>query len=453
MKNILIAFSVWALLLTSLSCNDSSILGADLFEGEKLNLTFTDTLSINAVSETTDSVLVYVPSSYYFDSIPFGKVNDPTFGLTESRIYTQLRFDTSVLSSLPLFKDKLSLSAVILDSVFLDLVYGPTRIYGDTLAPQTLGVYHMTEAIPTENIYSNRKLFSSETTPIGKHSFSPKPYSNIISIRKKDTTTLSPRIRIPLSSSFGRQFLDTNNLKKGNDWLNGLEIRPEATTNTMLSFNFGSSITNPSALRVYYRTGTDTLSLILPLNTAHFANFKHGYASAPIKEFVNNQRKSDSLLFIQSMSGANVKIEFPYLTNLGKVAINKAELELTVVKDSKTDIFPAIDQLVVKTAQFSPITDLGFDSNYGNGSTRPLETMSTSGGYVRTELVKETGETVQKYYFNLSGNLQQMLEGKRGSTLYITPHFKEEKGSRVVLYGPKTSKYRAKLNLHYTKIK
>jgi hypothetical protein len=445
MKNILIAFSAFTLLLTSISCNESSLLGADLFEGEKLNLTFTDTLTINAVSETTDSVLLYSLSPYYYDSIPFGRVNDPSFGLTESRIYTQLRFESTLPS--------IALATAVLDSAYLDLVYSPTRIYGDTLTQQTIGVYRLTEDIPSENIYSNRKLFSTETTPLGKLSFKPQP-NTPESIFKGDTVKYSARVRIPLDKNFAKQLLDTNNLKNGITWLKGLEIRPETTTNTLLNFNFGLGKTNPTSIRLYYKnasTDTTTSVLTILVGTKHFANFKHGYKTAPINDFVNNQAKGNEQLFIQSMSGTNVKIEFPYLKNLNKVAINKAELELTVVKDSKTDIFPAIDQLVLRTAQFSPVLDLSYDTNYGDGiSTRPLERMTTSGGYVRTETIN--GETVQKYYLNLSGHLQQMLEGKRGSTLYITPHFKEEKASRVILYGPKASKYRAKLNLHYTKI-
>ncbi len=451
MKNILIAFSAFTLLITSISCNESSLLGADLFEGEKLNLTFTDTLTINAVSENVDSVLVYSTSPYYYDSLPFGKVNDPIFGLTESRIYTQLRFDFMSLPAIPF-------ATVVLDSAFLDLVYSPTRIYGDTLAQQTLNVYRLTESIPTENIYSNRstrKPFSVEPSPIGTKIFKPQP-NTPISIFKDDTIKYAPRERIRLLPSFAKQLLDTNNLKNGSTWLKGLEIRPEATTNTFLNFNFGLGKTNPTAIRLYYRekdTSTVTQILVIPIGAQHFANFKHGYSEAPIKDFINNQAKGNEQLFIQSMSGTNVKIEFPYLKSIGKVAINKAEIEFTVVKDSKTDIFPAIDQLVLRTAQFSPVQDLSFDSNYGDGvSTRPLERLTTSGGFVRTEKNTVSGETVQKYYFNLSGHLQQMLEGKRGSTIYITPHFKEEKASRVVLYGPKNSQYRAKLNLHYTKI-
>ena len=157
-------------------------------------------------------------------------------------------------------------------------------------------------------------------------------------------------------------------------------------------------------------------------------------------------------MFIQGMAGTNVKIEFPYLKNLGKVVINKAELELTVAADSKTETFPPINQLLLRTAQFSAILDVRYDSNFGEGATaaRPKEQLTTAGGTLREETV--AGTKVKKYYFNLSSHLQQMLDGKQGSTIYITPHFKEEKASRVVLYGPKNSKYRAKLNLHYTKL-
>ena len=450
MKNILIAFSAFALLLTSLSCNDSSLLGADLFEGEKLNLTFTDTLTINAVSETVDSVLLYSTAPYYYDSVPFGRMNDPIFGLTESRIYSKLVFDTSSLSTI-------DYATVTIDSAFLDLVYSPSRFYGEESAlqttQQTVGIYRLTEDLPSENIYSNHKFFAVESTPIVKYNFFPKP-NTLLQIFKDDTTKYAARVRVPVAASFAKPFLDINNIRNGAAWFKGLEIRPEVTTNTFLNFNMGLGKTHPTGIRVYYKTSlTDTSSkvYVLPVSTQHFANFQHGYKTAPIKDFVNNQAKGNEQIFLQGMAGSNVKIEFPYLKSLGKVAINKAELELTVVKDSKTDIFPAIDQLVLRTAQFSPVQDLSFDSNYGDGvSTRPLEKLTTSGGFVRTETVN--GETIQKYYFNLSGHLQQMLEGKRGSTLYITPHFKEEKSSRVVLYGPKSSKYRAKLNVHYTKI-
>jgi Domain of unknown function (DUF4270) len=449
MKNILITLCAFVLLLTSISCNETSLLGADLFEGEKLNLTFTDTLSINAVSETLDSVLVYSTSPYYYDSVPFGRVNDPIFGLTESRIYSKLLFDTSALSAI-------DLATVIIDSSFLDLVYSPSRFYGEEAAlqttQQTVGIYRLTEDIPSENIYSNRKFFATESTPIVRYNFFPKP-NTPLQILKGDTTKYAARVRIPLTPSFAKPFLDINNIRNGATWFKGLEIRPEVTTTTFLNFNMGLGKPQPTGIRIYYRAAlTDSVNkvFLVPVSTQHFANFQHGYKTAPIKDFVNNQAKGGEQLFLQGMSGSNVKIEFPYLKNLGKVAINKAELELTVVKDSKTDLFPAIDQLILRTAQFSPVLDLGFDSNYGDGvSARPLEKMGTSGGYIRTEIVN--GETLQKYYFNLSGHLQRVLEGKSGSTIYITPHFKEEKGSRVTLYGPKASKYRAKLNVYYTK--
>jgi Domain of unknown function (DUF4270) len=450
MKNILTAFSAFALLLTSLSCNDSSLLGADLFQGEKLNLTFTDTVSINAVSEKVDSVLLHT-TGFSYDSLLLGKVNDPIFGLTDSRIYTVMALGTTSLPSIA--------STAVLDSAFFDLVYAPSRINGDTLNQQSLGIYRVTETITDENIYSNHRLYSTESTPIGTKTFKPNPYSSVISILKTDTTYYTPRVRVPINPTFAKQFLDTSKLSTLSTWLNGFEIRSETTTNTMLGFNFGAATTakpNPTAIRLYYKNAaSDTSSqiLVIPVSTFHFSNFKHDIASAPVKNFLNNQAKGDSLLYIQGMAGPNVKIEFPYLTSLiktGNIAINKAELEVTISKDSKTDIYPAIDQLVLRTAQFAPTLDLNFDDNYGSGSVRPSEKMTTSGGYVRTEIVN--GETVQKYYFNLSSHLNEILSGRKGSTIYISHLFKEEKSARVLLYGPKSTKYKAKLNLYYTKI-
>ena len=268
-----------------------------------------------------------------------------------------------------------------------------------------------------------------------------------------DTTRTVPRIRIKLDANFGKTLLDTSNLGNLSTRLKGIVIKAENTTNCMLNFNFGQS--SGTGIRVYYRKSASdvgSISFLLPTNAVHFANFKNeGYKSTttPVYKSINNAKESGNLMYVQSMAGTTSKLEIPYLKNLGKVVINKAELELTVVTDSKTELFPPIDQLILRTAQFSAIQDVVYDANYNAGTVvRPLEKMSTSGGFVRTEIAN--GTTLYKYYFNLSTHLQQILEGKQGSILTIIPHFKEEKGSRVVLYGPKSKNYRAKINVYYT---
>jgi Domain of unknown function (DUF4270) len=454
MKNILLAFgATLAILLTlsTVSCSDASQLGAELFNNDTLNLKFTDTLTVNAVTDPVDSILVQTANGG-FTNMLLGNVADPTFGNTDARIYTQLTTGTS----LPDFNFIESFTA------YVDLVYNPKRVYGDTSSLQRVNVYRLTDTIISENIYSNKKR-KSESTPIASYLFSPKPNTTemIITIikddagaeKRRDTTFATPRIRIPVDKSFAQKIIDLDTTSKTNftSWLKGLEIRVENPTNCMMGFNLAGTGINPSGLTINYKKTGDTTNYTYTFPTASlikYTNFNLGHATAPIKPFIGNKVKGDSLLFVQGFAGTDVKFEFPHLKNLGNVVINKAELELTVADGNNIETFPAIEQLTLKTAQFVGTKDLNLDASYSGSVIAEL--LSTSGGTVRNETVN--GVTVKKYYLNLSSHLQLMLNGKQGTVLYLTPHLKEQKGSRVVLYGSKHSKYRAKLNITYTKL-
>ena len=453
MKNILFAFTALIALLTTLtttSCNDPSQLGADLFLGDTLNIKFTDTLSINAVTEPTDSQLEYVSSSASYYSTHFvGKVDDPIFGTTEARMYTGLKLS----STYPDF------SKIDTFSAYLELEYNAIRVYGDTLTTQKFSVYRLADTIPNVDIYSNKRL-STQGTPIGTYSFMPQPNINDVIYRtgkdtsgkdKIDTIVSTPRLRIPINKQFAQQIvaLDSLSLVNFNTWFKGIEVRADDVSKCLLNFKTSGT----SGLYFYYTNKGDTTRntyVFTPSSSIQFTNVSLGHQSAPIKSFLNNQTKGDSLLFLQGMAGPDIKFEFPTLKNLGNVIINKAELELTVSADG-TDIetYPAIDQLHLRTAQKVAIKDLTLDAAYT--STSPsYETLTTAGGFLRSASDGTAG--VKKYYINLSSHLQLMLNGKEGTILYLSPRFKDQKLSRSVIYGPKHSKYRAKLNITYTKI-
>ena len=91
MKNILFALAVISAVFTNTSCSDPSLLGADLFKDEKLNLQFTDTLTINAVNEPADSFVVNTKTTASLDYLLLGNVADPVFGPTEAQIFSQFK--------------------------------------------------------------------------------------------------------------------------------------------------------------------------------------------------------------------------------------------------------------------------------------------------------------------------------------------------------------------------
>ena len=458
MKNILFALAVVSAVFTNTSCSDPSLLGADLFKDEKLNLQFTDTLTINAVNEPADSFIVNTKTTASLDYLLLGNVADPVFGPTEAQIFSQFRFSGTAIPTQIATADSFA--------VYLELYYNSANVYGDTLTDQKVSVYRLTEDIPDETLYSS-KIFKSESTPIGSLTFKPTPNTSeriitrtIVDSIKYDTTFAAPRIRIPLNMNFAQLLKDTSIFRDGlafsatgfTKWLKGLVIKADNKTSCMMAFDFGSS--KFTGIKMYYRNKGDKNESTLSFPSSGLIKYSHfdlDYKNGTIQPFLRNQKKADEKLFVQGMSGLNVKLEFPYLQSLGKIVINKAELELTAVNEgTNIEAFPAIDQLVLRTAQFDAIYDLGLDPAFNRGvGIRSLGTLTTGGGFVRTEIVNSV--KYKKYYLNLTTHLQEVFKGKQGSTLYLLPLFKEEKGSRVVLFGPKSATFRSKLNITYTK--
>jgi Domain of unknown function (DUF4270) len=411
-----------------------------------LQLLFTDSLSMNALSETNDSVIVN-SNGVSFVYLPIGKVKDATFGTYEARAYTQL--DTT---------SPYNFVGGTIDSVVFVMGYNANGVYGDTTQTQKLSLYRLTEEMKTGNIYSNKK-YEAESTPLGTAEFTPQPRTNIN--QGKGLTTLSdtaPQIRIKVTNTaFIQQLADVKNFTSSNGalgvfkkWLKGLEIRADRETSCMLNMDFGSATTTFTGLYVYSKSSKDTsvsyFRSVAGTNIKH-CYFKNDYTNAPIKPFLNDQKMSDSLLFIQGMSGANIKLEIPYIRNLGKIVINKAELELTVKENAtQLDVFPSINQILLRNGLQEVITDV-ID---GDPSSRAAK-FPNSGGTLKIKNVD--GEKLSKYVFNISSHLQRILNGQEGSIINLVPFFRQENGSRMVFYGLKTQpKYRAKINLTYTKI-
>jgi Domain of unknown function (DUF4270) len=445
MKNIFIASVCLIGLLIVGACNKSSQLGADLFDSSKLDLKFSDSLiTITAQTENPDSV-VAINSSTSLSLLPLGKMYDPVFGVTDARIFANFTYGASVITL-----D--GATTYVLDDVKAVLAYNAPDTYGDTMAQQKIGIYRLDASESLANasstIYTNKK-FKSQTTPLGSLTFTPKPYSRIY---VNDSTTLRPHISIKLDTTFGKALLDTavysvHTTNKGDvgKYFRGFEIRSDQTTSALLSFNLAD---DSSGIYLYYHKLGDTvkLSYRFPFATASYPYFNHNYAAGTINQFFNGKKTAsgDSLMFVQGMAGANVKFEFPNLKQrLGTAAVNRAELEFTILEDS-TDKYLPIERFILTTATGAPVNDLLRNST---------SVLAEYGGTIVTE-----AGNIRRYKCNISQHLQDMLYGRAGTVLYLLPDNgrgtipnKQGTTRRVVLYGTKHSKYPAKLNLYYTK--
>ncbi len=481
MKNIFKAFLGLALcFIIAASCNKTSLVGAELFENDKLNLQFTDTLTINALNDAPTPILMTVKGVSSYDNLPLGNMPDAYFGKLESQIYAQFGLQNVTLPSFP------ALDTGFIDSVRFIMPYYSAGTYGDTMQTQKLSVYRLTEQLLGDTIYSD-KTFANATTPLGSLTFKPTPYSTvtrIIDTVKGRTTVIDtivhpPLVNIPLDINFGKEIMRLGATLTDTAfqvWLKGLVIKSETPTNCMLSFNLSPTAgTVPTGQKsriagiyIYYRSNSadtthDKYYAFYTSGQTRYANYKSDYKNGKIKDFVNNPKKADSLIFLQSISNAVTRLEFPFLKNLGTIAINKAELEFTINESSDTAIYPPLSQLlllnssanipkgnlvnITNVLQLIPTNALAINDAAQTGfSATSFATIPDFGGYPIVE------KGVAKYKMNITQHLNQILNGKEGTQITLVPHFQYTKAGRVVLYGPKHSKYRAKLNLIYTKI-
>ena len=483
MKNTWIAFIGLAIFLTiAISCNKTSLVGAELFENDKLNLQFTDTLTINALNDAPLPYVMSLRNATSYDFLPLGNVPDAYFGKSEAAIYS--KFGNKNVAA-PYFPKG---DTTIIDSIRLILPYSVVNIYGDTMATQKLVVYRLTEELKSDTIYSDR-TFANAATPLGSLTFKPEPTTPRVRIigpanaraTKRDTFTDAPHVSIALDINFGRTIIGLDSVSTYKDttnsgfdyWLKGLVIKAETPANCMLSFNMGvtstataGQISRPAGIYVYYRYKyNDTLRQVYVYSTSslqRYSNIKNDYNSGKIKDYVGANPKADSLIFLQSLGGSVARFEIPNLKKLGNIAINRAELEFTINETDDIKTFSALQQLsclsgtakltngnlglvgqVLNLLPFNVdgIADVGQQSSSAN-----FATSSDFGGFP----IIENG--VRKYKMSITSHLQRITAGSVGTQFYLAPHFQYTKGGRVVLYSPKSPKNKAKLNLYYTKL-
>jgi len=424
MLSLVTSLSIAFVALLWTACNKPTPFGAELVD-EETEFAFTDTLSVLCTIQPEDSVITSSTSSYYL----CGELNDPIFGKSSAELYTQLRLDNLDPGFDP--------AKMTLDAVDMYMRYSTSGLYGDTLQPQTLRVLRLVQPIQWDaNYFSDDELTAGEE--IGRvENFYPKPRTadSLFS-----TTTKAPFLHVRLANSFGNELLGMDSLSTATDtafWrkLRGLKIvssAANASPGAMLSFNLDE--TGYSRVRLSY----------------HVAGYTGTQPGMKI-----NQR-SDDLLFLQSMQGLRVKLEFPTTNKLNDLIINKADLEFTVATvpgDDLSHLFPA-DQVTLRQEQGDSTLVYTSDVLYSLGSTLS-EGFTRFGGYPETEIVN--GATLTRYHLSLSSVFQKMVDDDssinlENRTLYLTIFPENRSPQRLIVYGPKSPIYPLKLNVKYTKL-
>lgn len=422
------------------SCKKSELIGSDILpKSDNLSGVFTDTITIFSKTVREDSFRTSSSTKYLL-----GSMQDAVFGKTSAGIYTQLKPST--------FNP--SFSNCTIDSVVLGLVYNGS--YGDVKnTPQSVTVYRITQQLNSDSTYYSDRSFAYDPAEVGKKvNFIP----DFTTYPIIDGDTMRPMLRIRLSDQFGQDILDTDSTdfispSSFQSFLKGLYLSPDEASPGKGIVYYDIANSN-SQLTLYYHNNISGNSLkfsfLMGSGCASINSFKHDYTSSLTGSALTSSSASDSVLYVQSMAGVKSKITFPFLKSLGKILINKAEVEVTQVFD------PVTDDSVFHT----PARMILLGSN-ASGKNTLIPDLATNaflkyGGYP-SSFVNENGQTVVKYSFSIADQLQLVMSklqnGDDDYGFFLVTYQSTELADRIVLGGAnRNDKARMKLKLTYTKL-
>lgn len=292
--------------------------------------------SITILSRTffDDSLI----TSYTLSGVPVfhalgAIVNDPYTGKTKASIYFQI-VPPALNYTFPADPD----SAVLI------LPYARFT-WGDTtsIIPQTFNVYEVTDSLFKDSTYySNTEKAVDKGNLLGTATISS--YQSIKDSILVDTIKQPPHLRIKLSAAFINKIkagaIDGSNFKAFSDftkWYKGLYIEPANANSGNALFYFsieGGADYFRAGVLFYYKDPTTgkKLTASFPFNssyTAHYNKISRDFTGTPIGTLLASTNATDSVMIIQNEPGAVADLKFPYIKNLPKQPINKAELIIT----------------------------------------------------------------------------------------------------------------------------
>ncbi len=426
------------------SCEEPDEIGMDLVENP-LSLS-TEVYEVTAYSVPEDSV----PTNFSTRNL-LGFFNDPVFGSTRTSIYTEFRLTAD---SLFLGEDP------ILDSVVLELYYA--GYYGNYTTFQNVKVYELSENFPEpeDGAFYSTLVLEHKETPVVDIDVRPTPDDSVA----VGHHTYPPHLRIRLSDDtgeLGKKLIDASGTEHFYDndafreFFKGLyvtvDMLPPDEDGAILYFNLlrAEAYESNSTIRLYYHQEGDTISSTwsFPASESKRATNAEQFGYENAHEYLKKQiiesetSYGDSLLFLQSMAGVNVFIDFQEtLESLAKeenVVINRAKLIIPVDLDFTDENYyseehspPPGRLYLLKKDEDGDLAHI-IDSNFGY----------FDGWYDEDE---------KEYRMNITQHFQQLLEdpgSNYGMILVIAES--HSNANRVVLKGPGREENPLRLELNY----
>lgn len=392
-----------------------------------------------------DSVRVFNVENVSRSTFLVGVTDDPVFGKTTAALVADVHYGVD-LNTGQLFKPGYE-EGDVLDSLILVLEIDSTAFYGRANPRYDVEVFQLTESInDLTEIYSNRE-FNFDSDPIGVAENIRIPTDSVSIYYPSLGTTRRElsQIRIPLGDRISNfLFEDLRGIETNPEFIEQFfGVRVEATPsseNAMFGVNISSNSFN-SRIQSFYSRGDTTLLFEYPLNDLtnnislgrKMTALERDNSTAPINQFFGDEAAGDSLLFVQSLLGTDVELDFSSIFDVEDFLINQAILELTVavLPDDDLELNPPIEQLILSSRGDDGELDLLAEINEGLVFNQ-LEIYF--GGTAEETIVNDL--TLYQYKMNITRSLIEISNGNLPSTLYLTPLLRNERANRTVIYGP-----------------
>ncbi len=385
------------------SCEkDPSTIGLNLQDDlERIQGNNIDTITLKAFTIREDSL-----STDERSFALLGSYHDPIFGYSEASFMTQLKLASSNVS--------FGTNAVA-DSIVLYLDY--QSYYGDTTTEQTIEVYELEKSLYSDSTYySNLNIdnYIPNAKKIATLLYSPKPNDTCLTIK--------------LSDSFAQKIISasTSDLQNNENFIRFfkgfyLKTLPTNQQGAIVYFNL---LSKRSKVTLYYTNsqGSKKYDFVFNNTCARVNLFRHDYSSSQITS-INDSTAQDSLLYLQAMSGLNIKITFPHIKHFSSASLLgfvKAELIIPVYVDAAATTYKAPSKLSLvalnASGKYEFLPDYNVNSAYFGGSIN---------------------STYTEYRFNLSRYIQQLAYGQRqdfGIILFASDN--RVSANRVIIKGP-----------------
>lgn len=407
---------IFTLSIFVVSCNKDAAI-PDVTDSSDLNLLESDSFVLSTTTVEDEPV-----NGTNIVAVLLGQTADAKIGDSKASFYSQLAITKNAfdLGENP-----------VLDSVVL--VLDQTTSYGVLNNSYSLQVYELTSEISSDETYYNNTTLNVSGTPL----------ANISNFKFENGET---SLRIPLSTAFGNTLINafgTTSMESTENFQNFFKgIFVTATTvngDGMVSLNLNSDLSN---LELFYHSDTQ-------IDSSY--TFSIGTSETSISQYVKENNSSEAILaanstnkevgFVASMSSFKTLIEFPDLSYLEDIIINKAELSVYQADYGSTEsiAFPEPDQMIL--FQNLEDTSISYLDSYSSSNYGPLGAK---------ELVEVDGSNTNVYTFQITQYVQNLINGTASAESVYMLDVSSNEGNRIKVGGGNHPTLPMKLNIIYT---